>query len=423
MTTIAPSAVTRLSPAELLADLKDDLGDPAALLLVQDLDGVCMELVRDPLKRSLDSGYVHRARQLDGQFSVLTNGEHEGRRGVNRLVEAALADSEQPSRQGLYLPGLAAGGVQFQDRFGAVSTPGVHPDELAFLENLPERLREGMRSWLPRLLPELKHDDLEALIEGAVHDNPLSPTLNLNGLFRHVEVQDPTRNRAVALQEEAFYQMQLLLAEAEQQGAGEFFLHIAPGVKNAAGQEQPVWASANGLGTTDVQFMLRGAVKEAGLLVLLNQHIARHHGIHPLGADFNVRNAPQGQAELLALACERIPAALMPRLVGVGDTITSRPGATPGEWLRGGSDRGFLSLLQALGTHFDRPNRVVLVDSSGSEVCRPCFAGGQLAGISDPQDPLHLDVLFPGGPRQYRSFFAELAETLASPQACPDGKG
>jgi glucosylglycerol 3-phosphatase len=158
--------------------------------------------------------------------------------------------------------------------------------------------------------------------------------------------------------------------------------------------------------------MLRGAIKEAGLLVLINEHIARHHGGHPLGADFHVRNAPRQLSALLELATREIPAALMPRLVGVGDTITSRPGPGVGSWQRGGSDRGFLTLLQQLGQAFDRPNRVVLVDSSSGEVCRPSFAGGSLAGLSDPHDPLRLDALFPGGPRQYRAFFGELATEL-----------
>jgi glucosylglycerol 3-phosphatase len=212
------------------------------------------------------------------------------------------------------------------------------------------------------------------------------------------------------LQEGTLLQMEALLVAATAAGlADSFFLHIAPNVLDDNGREQPVWASASGVGSTDVQLLLRGAIKEAGLLVLINQHIARHHGTHPLGADFNVRTAPHSLTELLALAEQRIPAALMPRLVGVGDTITSSPGPRPGEVQRGGSDRGFLSLLQELGRRFNRCNRVVLVDSSGGEVNRPSMADGRLEGLSDPADPLELDALFPGGPAQYRRFFGELA--------------
>lgn len=403
-----------LNPTALLADLHPGRLRPGELLLVQDLDGVCMDLVRDPLQRRLDADYVLQARRLAGCFSVLTNGEHEGRRGVNRLVEAALTPPYHPGDDGLYLPGLAAGGVQLQDRYAAVRTPGVSAAELAFLAALPARLAEELRAWLPRLLPDLSGPALEQQVQLAVLDNPLSPTVNLNGLFGWIAGRDSAdRALAAALQEGLLALMQGLLTEAEQGGlAGSFFLHIAPNVIDAEGCEQPVWASAQGIGSTDVQFMLRGAIKEAGLLVLINEHIARHHGSHPLGSSFNVRSAPRSLAGLLELAQQRIPAALMPRLVGVGDTITSTPGPAPGQWRRGGSDRGFLTLLQELGRVFDRPNRVVLVDSSGGEVQRPSLADGSLAGLSDPEDPLQLDALFPGGPAQYRAFFRELSAAV-----------
>ena len=398
-------------PRELWRELLPDLATPGALLLVQDLDGVCMDLVLDPLQRQLEPGYVLAARQLDGRFCVLTNGEHGSQRGVNRLVERALGPDQDPQHHGLYLPGLAAGGVQLQDRFGTITTPGVLEAELAFLAALPARMRDALRAWLPAVLPWLDVDALEGQVNLAVQANPLSPTLNLHGLFACSAPHDRGgRPLAAALQEGGLALMQALLATASEQGLeGCFTLHLAPSVIGPEGEEDLVRASAAGIGTTDVQCLLQGAVKEAGLLVLINEHIARHHGHHPLGADFNVRTAPRSQAALLALAEAQIPPALMPRLVGIGDTITSRPGPAPGQWERGGSDRGFLTLVQELGRRFDRPNRVVLVDSSGGEVQRPSLASGDLAGLSDPDDPLQLDVLFPGGPAQYRSFFVELA--------------
>ena len=68
-----------LTPDQLLQELTGE-----DLLIVQDLDGVCMPLVKDPLTRRMDAAYVEAVAALDGQFAVLTNGEHEGRRGVNR---------------------------------------------------------------------------------------------------------------------------------------------------------------------------------------------------------------------------------------------------------------------------------------------------------------------------------------------------
>ena len=144
--------------------------------------------------------------------------------------------------------------------------------------------------------------------------------------------------------------------------------------------------------------------------MLINQHIARRHGDFPLGEDFNVRTAPRDHGALLQLARERLPMERLPLLVGVGDTVTSNPAADGSGWLRGGSDRGFLTLLQDLGRWSGRSNRVVLVDSSHGEVDRPSLADRHLRGISDPEDPLTLDVLMPGGPAEYVNWFQALAQ-------------
>ena len=109
----------RFTPDQLLQELTG----AEDLLIVQDLDGVCMQLVKDPLTRRMDPSYVDAVAALDGQFAVLTNGEHEGRRGVNRLVEQALGNSDLPRHEGRYLPGLAAGGVQGHDGRVAETEP------------------------------------------------------------------------------------------------------------------------------------------------------------------------------------------------------------------------------------------------------------------------------------------------------------
>jgi glucosylglycerol 3-phosphatase len=163
------------------------------------------------------------------------------------------------------------------------------------------------------------------------------------------------------------------------------------------------------VGTTDIQFMLSGSIKEAGLLVLLNHYMARRYGEVPFGDDFNVRVAPQTHDALLKLVQDRIPASGCHCLWGWvtrSPPILSADGAT---WLRGGSDRGFLTLLQALGAWSGRENRVVVVDSSHGEVDRPSLSDPALTGISDPEDPLRLDVLMTAGPKQYINWFCQLA--------------
>ena len=185
---------------------------------------------------------------------------------------------------------------------------------------------------------------------------------------------------------------------------------MAPNLgRDAEGKERLKPAQEGDVGSTDIQFMLRGAIKEAGLLVLLNRHIAARTGKAPLGDDFNVRTAPQEHQALISLCEQAIPKEQMPVLVGVGDTVTSTPTAEGNGWLRGGSDRGFLMLLQDIGVRYRQPNRVVLVDSSGGEVDRPSLSNNSLTGISDPEDPLHFDLLMPGGPEQYVAWFQQLA--------------
>ena len=395
----------RLAPAQLL----EELTSVEDLLIVQDLDGVCMQLVKDPLTRRMDPGYVNAAADLRGSFVVLTNGEHEGRRGVNRLVEAALGDQVRPDQQGLYLPGLAAGGVQLQDRFGQLSHPGVSDAEMTFLAAAPQRMEQLLLERLPAELPGVSPEQLKTLAQQAVLDTQVSPTINLNGVFALVPGDVPRQRR---LQQMLADLMEQLLQEADAAALeGSFFLHVAPNLgRDADGRERAKPAAAGDVGTTDIQFMLTGSLKEAGLLVLINQHMARRHGVFPLGEGFNVRTAPRDHGALLQLAQERLPMERMPLLVGVGDTVTSTPTDDGSGWLRGGSDRGFLTLLKALGDCSHQPNRVILVDSSHGEVDRPSLTDGRLLGISDPEDPLELDVLMPGGPAEYISWFQALAQ-------------
>ena len=395
-----------------LDSLQKELIDSPDFLIVQDLDGVCMPLVKDPLTRSLAAKYVHAAALLRGNFCVLTNGEHEGHRGVNRLVEQALGDRSIARNQGLYLPGLAAGGVQLQDEFGHLTHPGVSDAEMSFLASVPERMNALMEALLPSVMPDLADQDLKAEIKQAILDTQVSPTINLNSLFSRIP-NDVSGQRALQSMLEALMQQLMEMAVAE--GLHEsFFLHVAPNLgRDSSGSERLKPSTPGDVGSTDIQFMLRGAIKEAGLLVLINRHVSARTGIPPLGEDFNVRTAPQDLESLLALCKDRIPLEQMPQLVGVGDTVTSTESASGDGWLRGGSDRGFLTLLQELGRSFQRPNRVVIVDSSGGEIDRPSLADDSLAGISDPEDPLQFDVCIPGGPDQYVDWFVDLAEALS----------
>ena len=389
--------------------LRDEMRAESDLLIVQDLDGVCMPLVKDPLTRSLRADYVQAAAAMQHQFSVLTNGEHEGRRGVNRLVEKALGDDKKARREGLYLPGLAAGGVQFQDRFGVVSHPGVSDQEMSFLESVPQRMDELLRLKLSQVMPELQGQALEEELKLAILDTQVSPTINLNSLFSKIK-GDVNRQKQLQLMLSDLMDS-LMSAATAAELPKSFFLHVAPNLgHDTSGQERLKPAEPGDVGTTDIQFMLKGAIKEVGLLVLINRHIAQKTGRAPLGDTFNVRTAPHDHQALLDLCHQHIQRDAIPMLVGVGDTVTSTPCPLGDGWLRGGSDRGFLTLLQQLGASYDRPSRVVLVDSSHGEVDRPNLSDSKLTGISDPDDPLHFDCLVKGGPEDYVEWFKTLPQ-------------
>jgi glucosylglycerol 3-phosphatase len=392
-------------------------------LVIQDLDGVCMGLVRDPLTRTMDPAYLQAARALRGRFFVLTNGEHEGRRGVNRIVEAALGDAGLPRLEGLYLPGLAAGGVQLQDARGRVSHPGVSEAELAFLAAVPQAAGEALRGVLTAAPFALPAADIDALVASCVLDNALSPTLNLNPLYEHYAAQT-AQYRQLQHVAQAFMRGQL--ERAADAGLGDaFFLHLAPNAGSDLQGERLRPCDGATAGTTDFQLMLSGAVKEVGVLVLLNHYLAQRLGYFPLGEDFNARAAPRDLDALVALARRHIDPAHMPRLIGVGDTISSHRDPQTGQYHRGGSDRGFLTLVQALGEAFGTDNATLFVDSSAGEVRRPGVDGAALEadpaaywraleGISDREDTLRLNFLFSGGHRDYTRFFCALAARTGS---------
>ena len=99
-------------------------------------------MVQDPLKREINKQYLEDVSRLKEKFAVLTCGEHGGRRGVNRLVEKALNSEKIAKENGFYLPGLAACGVEFQDRFSNLSYPGLKDNEINFalVPDIPESL-------------------------------------------------------------------------------------------------------------------------------------------------------------------------------------------------------------------------------------------------------------------------------------------
>ena len=72
------------------------------ILFIQDIDGVCIPLVKDPMTRELESKYIYAVKEFAEEFFVLTCGEHEGPRGVNRIIERSLGSTTEPKNKLLY---------------------------------------------------------------------------------------------------------------------------------------------------------------------------------------------------------------------------------------------------------------------------------------------------------------------------------
>ncbi len=401
--------------------LIDVLAKTENLIIIQDLDGVCMGLVKDPMTRTIAPEYLQAVKSFGKQFYVLTNGEHIGTRGVNSIVEKAFEAPNIPKEKGLYLSGLAAGGVQWQDCYGKISHPGVSQEEMAFLEKIPHKITTYLEQLFQQESYGLDSQQIQQCIAATVLDNRVSPTANLN-VFHDALLENHQGYRS--LQSKMQTLMEELLQEAEKQGLGNsFFVHYAPNLgRDINGQEIIQLAQEKDSGTTDFQFMLRGAVKEVGVLVILNHYYYQKTGIYPLGEDFNARKAPREQKQLLAVIKDNFDLTMMPKIIGVGDTVTSKAVEIAGEieFKRGGSDRGFLELIQAINQELGTENIVVYVDSSGGEVknrkplkLEKCTQNKQeilkvIEGVGDPKDtkdPLVLNIVFPGGYQEYTNIF------------------
>ena len=380
------------------------------ILIVQDLDGVCIPLVQDPLQREINKEYVKDVSRLREKFAVLTCGEHEGKRGVNRLVEKALYSKTTAKENGFYLPGLAACGVEYQDRFSNLSYPGLKDNEINFLAEVPKMMRSMLTNELKKFLPNLSNEKRNKLIDVAVCDTRFTPTLNFNEIFSYVK-NDFQKVKDLQLIMGKI--MNDLLEESKNFGLdNSFYLHLMPNLGIRDGREIMKYSTQNEFGTTDIQFIIKGAIKEAGLLFLLNKYIANKTGVYPFGENFNVRNAPKTHAQLIKLCRDKIPHEQMPLLVGVGDTVTSVKDNKDNSWLRGGSDRGFLTLIQRLGESYKKDNQVVFVNSCNEQVLRPRINGTDMKGVSDPNDDLKFNMIINDGPKEYIEWFKQLASNF-----------
>ena len=302
-------------------------------------------------------------------------------------------------------------------RQGKISHPGVTEQELAFLAQVSQRIQHQLEAFFKEHSTPLSSAEINTGIEASILDNVASPTANLNTFYEKLKNHPETYAK---LQETIQTLMENLLEEAKQAGLTDsFFIHYAPNLgRDETGKELLRPATENDSGTTDFQFMIRGAIKEAGVLAILNRYYSQRTGTYPLGETFNVRNAPNDYTELLQLVRDHFDFDLMPILIGVGDTVNSSVAEINGKLdiRRGGSDRAFLQLIQDIHPH----NLTVYIDSSGGEVKNrkpvrietPSTGKPNVVELpTDANDPLTLNLIFPNGHNEYTTFFRNVAAT------------
>ena len=377
------------------------------ILFIQDIDGVCIPLVKDPMTRKLESKFIFAVKNLEKEFFVLTCGEHEGPRGVNRIIERSLKSIDQPKEKGLYLRGLAACGVEYQDNNGKISFEGVSKEEVDFLAKVPDLMRPSFEQIVKKIFPDIDQEELNSHASKSICKTRFSPTINFNSLFDLV--RDDSEKRII-IQKSFEEMMNEIINKAKAQGLkNSFFLHISPNLGSKDGNEIIKLSSKNDIGSTDIQLLIKGAVKDSGVLFLLNKFIYDMSGKAPFGRNFNFRDSPKSIKDKVNFCKKHIKSKDMPTIIGIGDTVTSQKNTNNG-YSRGGSDRSFLEFIQLLGKEFDSNNKIIFVDSSSGEVYRPSTKISGLKGISDDDDNLKFDMIFQNGPKEYLNWFIAFAK-------------
>ncbi len=392
-------------------DFEEIIINSKNILFIQDIDGVCIPLVKDPMTRKLESKFIFAVKNLEKEFYVLTCGEHEGPRGVNRIVERSLRSIDQPKEKGLYLRGLAACGVEYQDNNGNISYAGVSKEEVNFLAKVPDLMRPSFEQIVKKIFPNLSQEEINSHASKSICKTRFSPTINFNSLFDLVK--DDSEKRKI-IQKSFEDMMNEIICKAKAQGLkNSFFLHISPNLGSKDGNEIIKLSSKNDIGSTDIQLLLKGAVKDSGVLFLLNKFIYDNTGKAPFGRNFNFRDSPKSIIEKVNFCKKYIKSEDMPTIIGIGDTVTSQKNTNNSSYSRGGSDRSFLELIQLLGKEFDSNNKIIFVDSSSGEVYRPSTKISGLKGISDEADNLKFDIIFQNGPKEYLNWFIAFAKKRA----------
>ena len=294
-----------------------------------------------------------------------------------------------------------------QDNKGNISFEGISQKELDFLSKVPSLIIPRFKNIIKKLFPNMKQKTIDYHSSISICNTKFSPTINFNSLF---EIVGNDWEKRVIIQKELHNMMNEIIKVCESENlSNSFFLHISPNLGKINDKEIIKYSTQKDIGSTDIQFLLKGAVKDSGVLILLNNFIGKKTGTKPFGKNFNFRDSPKSLKDKVAFCKRFIQKKDMPLIIGIGDTITSQKNSKTKSYSRGGSDRSFLELIQFLGEEYNNENLIIFVDSSSGEVFRPSTLKTGLEGITDKDDDLKFDIIFQNGPKEYIKWFIEIA--------------
>ena len=127
-------------------------------------------------------------------------------------------------------------------------------------------MRPSFEQIVKKFFPNLNQEEINSHASKSICKTRFSPTINFNSLFDLVK--DDSEKRKI-IQKSFEDMMNEIIYKAKSQGLkNSFFLHISPNLGSKDGNEIIKLSSKNDIGSTDIQLLLKGAVKDSGVLFI-----------------------------------------------------------------------------------------------------------------------------------------------------------
>ena len=127
-------------------------------------------------------------------------------------------------------------------------------------------MRPSFEQIVKKILHNIDQEEINSHASKSICKTRFSPTINFNSLFDLV--RDDSAKRII-IQQSFEDMMNEIINKAKAQGLkNSFFLHISPNLGSKDGNEIIKLSSKNDIGSTDIQLLIKGAVKDSGVLFL-----------------------------------------------------------------------------------------------------------------------------------------------------------